>query len=63
MGKRELVALLGLSSWCLVMVVVALPRGVMGLSAGCVTGISICVILNFKSNNLDRIAFNLELSK
>ena len=30
MGKRELVALLGLSSWC-----VALPRGAMGLSAVC----------------------------
>ena len=29
MGKRELVALLNLSSWCLVM---ALPRGAMGLS-------------------------------
>ena len=34
MGKRELVALLGLSSWCLVIVVhAALPRCAMGLSA------------------------------
>ena len=33
MGKRELVALLNLSSWCLVMV--ALPHGAMGLSAVC----------------------------
>ena len=31
MGKRELVALLGLSSWCLVMVV--WPRGALGLFA------------------------------
>ena len=35
MGKRGLVALLSLSSWCL-----ALPRGVMGLSAVCDCGIS-----------------------
>ena len=39
MGKRELVALLSLSSWCLVMVV-ALPRSAMGLSAVCDCGIS-----------------------
>ena len=38
MGKRELVALLNLSSWCLVMV--ELPRGAMGLSAVCDCGIS-----------------------
>ena len=35
MGKRELVALLNLSSWCLVVGRVALPRGAMGLSAVC----------------------------
>ena len=35
MGKRELVALLNLSSWCL-----ALPRGATGLSAVCDCGIS-----------------------
>ena len=40
MGKRELVALINLSSWCLVMVLVALPRGAMGLSAVCDCGIS-----------------------
>ena len=41
MGKRELVALLNLSSWCLVMVdLVALPRGAMGLSAIYDCGIS-----------------------
>ena len=40
MGKRELVALLSLSSWCLMMGCVALPRGVMGLSAVCDCGIS-----------------------
>ena len=39
-GKRELVALLNLSSWCLVMVERPLPRGVMGLSAVCDCGIS-----------------------
>ena len=39
MGKRELVALFGLSSWYLVMVV-SLPRGTMGLSAVCDCGIS-----------------------
>ena len=39
MGKRELVALLNLSSWCLV-IRVALPRGAMGLSAVCDCGIS-----------------------
>ena len=39
MGKRELIALLNLSSWCLVMVV-ALPRVAMGLSAVCDCGIS-----------------------
>ena len=33
MGKKELVALLSLSSWCLVMV--ALPRSAKGLSAVC----------------------------
>ena len=38
MGQRELVALLSLSSWCLV--IVAPPRGVMGLSAVCECGIS-----------------------
>ena len=37
MGKRELVALLNLSSWCPVM---ALPRGAIGLSAVCDCGIS-----------------------
>ena len=36
MGKRELVALLNLSSWCL-----ALPRGVIGLSSVCDCGISL----------------------
>ena len=42
MGKRELVALLNLSTWCLVMLCrcVALPHGVMGLSAFCYCGIS-----------------------
>ena len=40
MGKRELIVLLGLSSWCLVVVVVALPRGATGLSAVCDCGIS-----------------------
>ena len=34
-GKRELVALLNLSSWCLVMVVWQLPRGAIGLSVVC----------------------------
>ena len=36
MGKRELVALLDLSSWCLVMV----ASGATGLSAVCDCGIS-----------------------
>ena len=42
MGKRELVALLSLSSWCLVSrdCCVALPCGVMGLSAVCDYSIS-----------------------
>ena len=41
MGKRELVALLSLSSWCLVIdLCVALLRGAMGLSAVCDCGIS-----------------------
>ena len=41
MGKRELVALLNLSSWCLVMVErAALPRSAKGLSAVCDSGIS-----------------------
>ena len=39
MGKRKLVALLSLSSWCL-MCCVALPRGAMGLSVVCDCGIS-----------------------
>ena len=39
MGKRELVALLYLSSWCLAMVE-RLPRGATGLSAVCDCGIS-----------------------
>ena len=38
MGKRELVALLGLSSWC--DCCVPLPQGAMGLSAVCDCGIS-----------------------
>ena len=37
MGKKELIALLNLSSWCLVM---ALPRGATGLSAVCDCDIS-----------------------
>ena len=37
MGKRELVALLNLSFWCLMM---ALPHGATGLSAVCDCGIS-----------------------
>ena len=37
--QRELVALLGLSSWCLV-IVVWLPCDTMGLSAVCDCGIS-----------------------
>ena len=40
MEKRELVALLSLSFWCLVSVVWHLPRGVMGLSGVCDCGIS-----------------------
>ena len=42
LGKRELVALLGLLSWCLTLGdgCVALPRGAMGLSAVCDCGIS-----------------------
>ena len=39
-GKRELVALLNLSSWCLVVYWAALPRGAKGLSAVCDCGIS-----------------------
>ena len=39
MGKRELVALLSMSS-VIVDCCVALPRGAMGLSAGCDYGIS-----------------------
>ena len=39
MGKRKLIALLNLSSWCLVMVE-RLSRGAMGLSAVCDCGIS-----------------------
>ena len=38
MEERELVALLSLSSWCLV-IVVSLPRDAMGLSAVCDCGI------------------------
>ena len=40
MEKRELVALLSLSSLCLCDGCVALPRGAMGLSAVCDCGIS-----------------------
>ena len=42
MGKKELLALLSLSSWCLVIVsdCVALPRDAMGLSAVYDCGIS-----------------------
>ena len=39
MGKREPIALLNLSSWCLVMVE-RLPPGATGLSAVCDCGIS-----------------------
>ena len=35
MGKRELVAMLSLSSWCLAMVYVALTHDAMGLSTFC----------------------------
>ena len=38
MGKRELVALLNLSSWCLV-IVAALPRHATGLSVVSVCGL------------------------
>ena len=40
MGKRELAALLSLSSYWLVNCCLALPRGAMGLSAVCDRGIS-----------------------
>ena len=40
MGKRELIALLNLSSCCLVMVDWLIPPGVAGLSAVCDCGIS-----------------------
>ena len=40
MGKRELFALLSLSSWCPVIVVWLLASGAMGLSAVCDFGIS-----------------------
>ena len=40
MGKRELVALLNLSFWCLVGWLMALPRGAVGLSAVYDCGIS-----------------------
>ena len=40
MEKRELVALLGLSSWCPSDCCGALSRGAMGLSAVCDCGIS-----------------------
>ena len=40
MGKRELVALLSLSFWCLVMVWLALPSSALGLSVVCDCGIS-----------------------
>ena len=40
MGKRELVALLGLSCWCLVILVWHFFRGSVGLSAVCDCGIS-----------------------
>ena len=39
-GKRELVALLNMTSWCLVMVERALPRVAMGLPVVCNCGIS-----------------------
>ena len=39
MGKRELVALLNLSSWCHMMVEWLLPFGAMGLSVVCDCGI------------------------
>ena len=38
--KRALGALLSLSSWCLVIVCVGLPRGAIGLSAASEYGIS-----------------------
>ena len=40
MGKRDLVALLCLSSWCLVIVVGFLPHNATGLSAVCNCSIS-----------------------
>ena len=43
MGKRELVALLCLSSWCLV----ALPRGAVGWSAVCDCGIFMIMLTYF----------------
>ena len=46
MGKRELVSLLNLSSWCLMMVEPALPRGATGLSAVCDCSISYSYSLN-----------------
>ena len=50
MGKREFVALLNLSSWCLV-VVDGLPHGAMGLSAVCYCGISCSYSFTFLANN------------
>ena len=54
MRKRELIALRSLSSWGLVIVCVALPRGVMGLSAVCDCGISRSYSLTFSEYMHDK---------
>ena len=54
-GKGELIALLNWSSWCLVMVKPALPRGATGLSAVFDCGISLSNSLTIFYRTLVRI--------
>ena len=55
MGKRELVALLNLSSWCLVMV--EWLFGAMGLSAVCDGGISRSYSLTIFETNVSLVMY------
>ena len=58
MGKRELIALLGLSSWCLVMVerlFLAVPRGCLQFVIVVFPDHTLLIFSNFKSAKILRI--------
>ena len=59
--ERELAALLSLSSWCLVIVVLAIPLNAMGLSAVCDTHLLFLGVIHANSDGFGESAHLLGL--